>query len=164
MLVVESYAKELQCDQYAEVGMLGEVDIGKATTPQQGEQAIAAELLTRIMMHRLTLHDLDEVFLANIRQTWRKAPRCSWKVPVGHDGRQLRPRPTKVVYMCQRLTRFQQRESLPESASKTRSLPIFQGQTLSRQHRACKTLQNHRQQNLTTSVLQAIACNYSKHT
>ena len=63
MLVVESCAEELQCDLCAQVGMLGEVDIGEATAAQQGEQAITAELLPGIIVHWLTLHGLDDVFL-----------------------------------------------------------------------------------------------------
>jgi hypothetical protein len=44
--------------------MLSKVDIGEATTAQQGEQAIAAELLPGIIVHRLTL-------LTNIRDNRR---------------------------------------------------------------------------------------------
>src|SRR5260221_1807464 len=68
MLVVESCAEELQCNLCAQIGMLSKVDIGEATTAQQGEQAIAAELLPGIIVHRLTL-------LTNIRDNRRIVPK-----------------------------------------------------------------------------------------
>ena len=86
MLVVESCAEELQCDLCAQVGMLGEVDIGEATAAQQGEQAIAAELLPSIIVHRLTLHGLDDVFLTKIRHKWKIVPGGSWKYLSGMAG------------------------------------------------------------------------------